>query len=91
MSSDIAKSIVERLRADEKRLDFIEKHGVGIKKVLAFFEIKEPWMIIPNDRSYSVIAAGSTIREALDKAIAIVESQESNEQPKRHAKNRRRA
>ena len=90
MSSDIARGVVERLRADEKRLDFIEKHGVGIKKVLAFFETKEPWMIIPNDRSYSVIAAGANIREALDKAIAIVESQESNE-PKRHTKNRRRA
>ena len=74
MSSDIARGVIERLRADEKRLDFIEKHGVGIQKASDLWETKEPWMIIPNNRRYSVIAAGATIREALDKAMKAVES-----------------
>ena len=91
MSSDIARGIVERLRADEKRLDFIEKHGVSIEKHSHLWDKDEAlWAIIPPNRRYSVLSSVVTVREALDKAINKVESYESNE-PKRHTKNRRRA
>lgn len=71
MSSDIARGMMRRLQEDRDRMDFIEHERVSVRRLsdLVSSGSGTPWVVVPYDRSYTVIASGRTAREALDIAM----------------------
>lgn len=71
MSSDIARGMMRRLQEDRDRMDFIEHERVSVRRLsdLVSSQSGKPWVVVPYDRSYTVIANGRTARAAIDNAM----------------------
>ena len=86
MSSDIARGVIAKLRADKKRMDYMEKYGLSVIKMIG----DKSWVVRPlNFDQIRLVAIKNSAREAIDASINSLKCKKPNEQ--RHAKNRRRA